>query len=115
MPQCFACESFDDGSLLLVADYSLSCETKLYKAMRFYSVLMLLVWPVGVPLVFTCVLIRYRHQINGAFWVSKAGKADEKKIFLSEMQIMCLRDEEQDLDGIRLLFETLVYYRVKRT
>jgi len=45
---CFACDEFDDGSVVLIKDYSLSCETRLYEFMVVFSSLMILVWPIGV-------------------------------------------------------------------
>lgn len=54
----FACESFDDGTNMLVADYSLSCNDKRYMGYRVFSIAMLFVWPVGVPLAFTGLLAR---------------------------------------------------------
>jgi hypothetical protein len=44
---CFTCESFDDGSKVLVKDYSISCETQTYKFMVVFSGAMIAVWPVG--------------------------------------------------------------------
>jgi hypothetical protein len=54
----FACETFDDGTIMLVADYSLSCSDERYMSYRFFSIAMLFVWPVGVPLAFTGLLAR---------------------------------------------------------
>ena len=63
---CFSCEDFDDGSRLLVADYSLSCKTSVHGIMVIFSIIMVVVWPFGVPLVFTLLLLKHREKLSGA-------------------------------------------------
>jgi len=43
------CDTFDDGSSFVKADYRISCASGRYRAMMLYAVVMCLVYPVGVP------------------------------------------------------------------
>ena len=46
----FICSSLDDGSRYLRRDPSIDCDTDDHKAMEGYAAFMILVWPLGVPL-----------------------------------------------------------------
>ena len=54
------------GHGYLVADYSVDCDTTRYKNYRFYALLMILVYPVGVPLTWFCLLVSQKHNIAPA-------------------------------------------------
>ena len=55
------CDSdFDDGESYLRADYSISCTTSTYMAYRSHAVVMLLVYPIGIPLF--CFLLLFVHR-----------------------------------------------------
>lgn len=66
---CFQCDEFDDGSTALNADLSLSCDTAQYQGMALYAVLMLCVWPLGVPILFTVILVSHREQLTCSHFV----------------------------------------------
>ena len=48
----FDCESFDDGTRFLRGDYSIDCDSDAHKLMELFSVLMIFVWPIGVPIIY---------------------------------------------------------------
>ena len=53
------CQEFDDGyGRYLKADYSLSCDTTEHAQMEVYAKIMILVYPVGVPLLYVFILGR---------------------------------------------------------
>jgi hypothetical protein len=61
-----SCESFGEGSIrttLLSADYSVVCDTPRYWAYYYYGAAMFALYPIGVPLLYTYVLIRQRKRI----------------------------------------------------
>jgi hypothetical protein len=60
----FGKEEFDDGSVFLRADHSLDASTAQYDSMVAYGFLMILIFPIGVPLLFFVLLVPYRRQ----FW-----------------------------------------------
>jgi hypothetical protein len=62
---CFPCEEFDNGSHMLKAGYSISCESSTRNGMAVYSSVMALVWHVGVPLLFALIFIKNRQTIRG--------------------------------------------------
>lgn len=61
--QTFACDELDDGGTYLRADYSLSCLTPRHGAYEVYALIMVWVYPVGVPAVFAWLLARHRHDL----------------------------------------------------
>ncbi|CAM9477686.1 unnamed protein product [Ectocarpus fasciculatus] len=61
--QTFVCETLDDGVDYLRADYSLVCSTDTHTAMKVYAGLMIFVYPLGIPAVFTLWLVSNRHDL----------------------------------------------------
>ncbi len=54
------CFRFDDGSLLLYADLRISCHSPRYKLMLTVAIVMMGVFPIGVPLYLGLTLWRHR-------------------------------------------------------
>lgn len=61
--QAFACDELDDGKTFLRADYSLSCLTPRHSAYEVYALIMVGIYPVGIPAVFASLLTRHRHDL----------------------------------------------------
>ncbi|CAM9121469.1 unnamed protein product, partial [Discosporangium mesarthrocarpum] len=61
--QTFFCESFDDGRTLLQADYSIDCDSEEHGQYRLYAVAMVLVYPVGIPTLYTVILFKSRRSL----------------------------------------------------
>ncbi|CAM9924542.1 unnamed protein product, partial [Ectocarpus sp. 4 AP-2014] len=62
--QTFACDTLDElGKTFLRADYSLECYTPEHKLYRGYAGIMILVYPIGIPLLYAWLLFRHRHRI----------------------------------------------------
>ena len=59
----FLCTDFDDGQRFLTADYSLSCDSSAHDYMAVFSSLMLLVFPIGIPLMFAALVWKHRAAI----------------------------------------------------
>mmetsp|Transcript_6022 Transcript_6022/g.10263 ORF Transcript_6022/g.10263 Transcript_6022/m.10263 type:complete len:323 (-) Transcript_6022:593-1561(-) len=62
--QTFMCEEFDDKSEYLIADYSIDCNSDEYAAMQGFASLMILIYPLGVPALYTMLLASKRRLIN---------------------------------------------------
>jgi nitrate reductase NapE component len=61
--QTFACDYLEgNGQKWLRADYSISCTSTVHKAYQVYAALMVLVYPVGIPLLYTYILWCYTAQ-----------------------------------------------------
>lgn len=60
----FNCQQFDDGSRWLTEDPSISCDTNLFHYMRLYCILMVFIFPIGLPLLYLIVIFRHRGQIR---------------------------------------------------
>ena len=56
----FACERLDDGNVYLRADYQILCTDNKHRALQAYAGLMVVVYPVGIPLMYAIMLYRLR-------------------------------------------------------
>ena len=61
--QAFPCDVLDTGEEFLIADYSIDCTGANYRNFAAFGGLMVLVYPVGVPLLFSWLLISRRERI----------------------------------------------------
>ena len=64
--QMFACEVLDDGSNYLRADYRINCDSSKHKELQIYAGFMILLYPVGIPLLYTGLLFRDRTVLRKA-------------------------------------------------
>eukprot|EP00903_Cladosiphon_okamuranus_P009051 g8653.t1 len=63
--QTFTCDELEDvGERWLRADYGIDCDSSKHKAFQVYAGFMILVYPVGIPIVFAVMLWRKRSIIN---------------------------------------------------
>jgi len=60
----FVCETFDDGSERLMADYSIDCSSPTHHLFIGYAAVMVMVYPVGVPLFFFVLLYHRKARID---------------------------------------------------
>ena len=61
--QSFACETLDDGIKYLRADYRIHCEDAKHKAFEAYAGIMVLVFPLGIPLLYAILLFQHRDVL----------------------------------------------------
>ena len=61
--QAFACEDMDDGKTFLRADYRIECDSPEHRAFQVYAGIMILVYPVGIPLFYSYLLYRNRRVL----------------------------------------------------
>jgi hypothetical protein len=59
----YACETFDDDSTWLRADYNVECDTELHNFFKLYAGFVILLWPVGVPLMTGALLYKHRELL----------------------------------------------------
>ncbi|CAN0242647.1 unnamed protein product, partial [Scytosiphon promiscuus] len=64
--QTFACETLDDGIEYLRADYSIHCTDAKHVAFEVYAGIMILVYPVGIPLLYAILLYQRRDVLSDA-------------------------------------------------
>ena len=62
--ETFVCDTLDDGTSYLRADYSITCTTPLHMGYKIYAALMVVVYPVGFPCVFGWWLFKYRNELT---------------------------------------------------
>ena len=61
--QTFACDTLDNGIAYLRADYSLTCFTKRHDRYKLYALIMVCVYPVGIPAVFAWIIASNRLDL----------------------------------------------------
>lgn len=59
--RAFACDKLDDGNAYLRADYRIECDSPRHKAFQIYAGLMIVVYPVGIPLFYALILF-HEHK-----------------------------------------------------
>ena len=62
--QMFACERLDDGNIYLRADYRILCTDPKHRVLQLYAAIMVVVYPVGIPLMYTLLLYRLRRVLK---------------------------------------------------
>lgn len=69
--QTFACDSLDDGESYLRADYRILCTDTKHKRFQAYAGIMIVVYPVGIPPLYSFLLYRHREVLSN-FEVEKS-------------------------------------------
>ncbi|CAN0412863.1 unnamed protein product, partial [Hapterophycus canaliculatus] len=64
--QTFACETLDDGIEYLRADYRIHCSDAKHEAIEIYAGIMVLVYPLGIPLLYAVMLYQRRDVLSDA-------------------------------------------------
>ena len=62
----FSCDTLDDGNIYLRADYRIECDSSKHRAFMVYSGLMIIVYPLGIPVFFGILLFRNREFLRNA-------------------------------------------------
>lgn len=62
--QMFACDPLDDGKNYLRADYRIECDSSKHKNLQIYAGFMILLYPVGIPALYTVLLFRNREVLK---------------------------------------------------
>ena len=63
--ETFGCDPLDDGVDYLRADYRLECNSREYSIYRGFAVVMVVVYPIGIPLCFGSWVFMNRHALRG--------------------------------------------------
>jgi hypothetical protein len=104
--QCFTCEHFDDGSNMLVADYSVDCEAPEHTFFVAYASVMVLIYPVGIPLMYFYLLFYYHDMVNPS---RRLVVRDEERHLVDRRIIQAekikLRETYEEIQHISFLFE----------
>jgi predicted outer membrane repeat protein len=110
--ELFSCQEFDDGSRFLVADYSVDCNTDTYRSYLIYGAIMILLYPVGIPLIYAILLVSNQKHVNPSWRLVVEGK--EKKVISEKVlqrEKMKIRRTYDDIRNISFLFDN---YKPKR-
>lgn len=76
--ETFSCDStLDTGEVYLRADYRLTCSSMTYHIYQAYSVLMIVVYPVGIPLCLAAWLFSHKYMLSRGHVVSFTEHSDD--------------------------------------
>jgi hypothetical protein len=64
--QVFQCETFDNGSKLLRADYSIDCDADVHSNYVVFAGCMIVLYPLGVPLLYLATLWQHKKEVSDA-------------------------------------------------
>ena len=62
--QMFDCQDLDDGNNYLRADYSILCDSPKHRALQVYAGVMVIIYPVGIPALYSMLLFRNRSVLT---------------------------------------------------
>lgn len=74
--KAFACETLDDEKNYLRFDYRIECDSLKHRRLQVYAGFMIAVYTVGIPALYTCLLLRDRGRLNK----DKAGRDDPPRV-----------------------------------
>jgi hypothetical protein len=107
-------EAGEDGLCVMRADRSVHCASAGYVAGRAYAVLMLLVYPVGVPALYLCLLYRSRCELRELRRIELTMETDHRFAKLraagadsDEQGMAIMFRAEADHDASRAAYEEL--------
>ena len=75
--EVFSCEKFDNGKRLLRADYSIDCASEKHKSFEVLASIMIVVYPIGVLLLFYCAMVPYAAELSDV--VARESKSAKSK------------------------------------
>ena len=77
------CEMFDDGSSLLIADFSIDCDSRRYRVFQCAAVAGTVLYVVGLPVTFLCLLVTYKpkddvakHELDPLMFLRHSYRSD---------------------------------------
>ena len=62
--QMFDCKHLDDGNNYLRADYTILCDSVKHRALQVYAGVMVIIYPVGIPTLYSLLLFRNRSVLT---------------------------------------------------
>ena len=104
--QVFQCKRFDNGDFLLVADYSIRCDGSDRKTYLTYGIIMMFIYPIGIPLTYAAILIYNRKKINPSWRL--VIENNEKKVVneaIIQAEKIKVRNTHKSIDKFRNLFD----------
>ena len=60
----FNCDKLDDGRRVLKADLSIDCDSSVHKLFMLYAYAMIVVFPVGIPMMYAVMLYKARKHVD---------------------------------------------------
>ena len=90
------CEEFDDGTTFLRADYSIDCESTNHTFMKVYAMVMLFIYPVGVPLIYALAVFLNKTTFEGIGRIGDEIRSMRRRLELKKLKEQEDEDDEED-------------------
>lgn len=74
--RAFACEKLEDGNSYLRADYRIQCDSPKHKAFIVYAGIMTVLYALGIPALYTGLLLKDRHVLVNCDGVNNSSSQD---------------------------------------
>jgi hypothetical protein len=101
----FPCDSLDDGTTWLKSDYAVSCSNKTHDQYLVFAGVMVLIYPIGIPLSYALLLYRRSHKLNPKEDRSQAAKIKQGRAGRTfEESTLLGREMDQDLQSTVFLW-----------
>ena len=105
--QTFLCDTFDNGTSYMYADYNLSCHSPTHQQYVIYASFMVLVYPIGIPLFYLYLLFTNLLLINPP--TKYVVKETERHIVSHEiiqLEKLNLRNNNENITHLLFLFDS---------
>ncbi|GMI40505.1 hypothetical protein TrCOL_g10999 [Triparma columacea] len=100
----FACHNFDDATSFLKSDYSINCKDPAHNFYSLYATGMILVYPIGIPLMYFVLLWRKRDLLEAGQTVKEESMSEEKALKLALEERKMNEIEDPTLKALSFLY-----------
>jgi predicted metal-dependent TIM-barrel fold hydrolase len=90
------------GDAFLYQDYTVSCNSKRYKLYKIYAIVMVFVYPIGIPLLYVAVLYKAKMHIAPSDVVALAEDIVRRKPEVEKDFLIAKADLGDEIDQLEL-------------
>ena len=102
----FPCDKLDDGTAWLKADYSISClpSNEVQASYRSFAVFMIIIYPIGIPLMYALLLFRLRQKLNPKKPTGNLARLKQNRGSFTTWEEQVISEREIDVDLENTIF-----------
>ena len=104
--RAFICDTLEDGTQMLRADYSVVCWEGEHLPIAAYAVLMAIVYPIGTPLLYTAMIYANKGPLQKIKRAEMAAEAEETQITGRRRSLTVSKNQPATLDPMEARKET---------
>ncbi|CAM9655238.1 unnamed protein product, partial [Laminaria digitata] len=107
--QTFVCDTTGETNFLR-ADYSLHCDTDVYRRYRAYAAVMVCVYPIGLPAIYAWWLLRIRKELAKPSSLTETTSSLTETTELANTSVLTVTNHLERLSGIWASYRPSRYY-----